>query len=156
MCLTTQAHSNNHIPPNPGEFGKVGMIGMDRDNDGYRDDIEIAMNSRYPKSQEMQSILNRSSSAFTLMLIAGDKRDVDLAEEALEISSIALQCIHLKSHRPQSDIKQLMFMSTNTERRFDAYHKYIKLISSLNKKMDKVDQPCLDLNLWFEKKMSEA
>lgn len=149
LSFSAQSHTNNVIPPNPGALGKVGIIGYDSDNDGIRDDVEVSTSKRYPNSPKMQRVLNLASVAFTDMLLAGEKKDYDMAYNALQISSIALQCIHSESNRANSDIDFLRILNTNTNQRHAAYTDYVKTLAGSTIKVDTDPQACESLEYWF-------
>lgn len=149
FAFSANSESNNIIPPNPGTLGKVGIVGYDSDKDGIRDDVEISTSKRYPSSPKMQRILNLASVAFTDMLLAGEKKDYDMAYNALQISSIALQCIHTESNRANSDIDFLRILNTNTNQRHAAYTDYVKTIAGSTIKVDTDPNACESLEFWF-------
>lgn len=148
--ISLHAIGNEVIPPNPGSLGKVGIVGYDSDLDRIRDDVEVSTSKRYPNSKTMQRVLNLSSVAFTEMLLAGDRKDYNMAYDALQISSIALQCIHQESKRPNSDIDFLRILNTNTHQRSQAYSDYVKTLAGSQIKVETDPEPCWSLERWYQ------
>ncbi|MEI8104023.1 MAG: hypothetical protein WCG84_03945 [Candidatus Moraniibacteriota bacterium] len=62
------------LPPDPGEAGKIDLLGVDLDNNGVRDDIDRYIVFNYPDSAKKREALKQESRALNLFLRdAGDK-----------------------------------------------------------------------------------
>jgi hypothetical protein len=48
---------NNILPKDPGSAGKKTLLGIDSDNDGIRDDVEIAIFEKYPDEPIKRKVL---------------------------------------------------------------------------------------------------
>ncbi len=52
-----------NLPPDPGEAGKVTLLGIDSDNDGVRDDIQRYIELTYPDSAKTRAALRQYAKA---------------------------------------------------------------------------------------------
>jgi hypothetical protein len=123
MILTVKKWENNGLPPDPGEAGKQDLLGIDSNNDGVRDDVEIAIAHRYPSNENLRLALKQFSKsiqlAFNSIKLADDTQ---LNDSLLKIVS-ATDCITGASQRPQEDIIFIENIMQNTQERVDAYLK---------------------------------
>ena len=79
---TATEYKNANLPPDPGVAGKATLAGIDSDNDGVRDDVQIAIYERHPSEPEKRAVLEQEASNFQKGLVAGKVGD---ANEALRV-----------------------------------------------------------------------
>ena len=64
LVFNINATVHHGLPPNPGEEGKLTIEGIDSDNDGVRDDVQIAITIKYPSNNdETKSALTQLAKA---------------------------------------------------------------------------------------------
>jgi hypothetical protein len=62
------ASSNGALPPDPGEVGKLTLLGIDTDGDGVRDDVQRYITLSYPSSAKTRSALSQTAIAAQLIV----------------------------------------------------------------------------------------
>ena len=114
-----QLDSTTILPPDPGETGKSTLIGVDSDNDGVRDDVQIAITKLYPSD---------TSAKKALLKLAVEMQEAFVAQSNDNINQIYLEklinatdCITITSSNPLRDIIYIEFAMINTEDRQKAY-----------------------------------
>ena len=111
------------LPPDPGEAGKQTLLGIDSDNDGVRDDVQLAIARLYhdPEDKNVRLALNQFAAslqyAFTVFQ-SGDKNQ--LFNVFSEINP-AVACITATSSNPLEDVIFVKLLMRNTEERLQAY-----------------------------------
>jgi hypothetical protein len=121
------------LPPDPGIAGKATLSGIDSNNNGVRDDVEIAIYKFAPSlDQETQrQALMQAAKGFQASVLAGDQNNTELALAALEEMLRGLQC--LGESYPDDSIRTattlLEITIANTDERLFAYWRYNELLS---------------------------
>ncbi len=109
----------NHkvLPPDPGEAGRLTLEGIDSDNDGVRDDVQIDITNRYPSNTNARLALRQLAKSLQKGFIAQKNNDTQaLNEVAFDINSAA-KCISASSNRANSDIRLVRNIMANTNER---------------------------------------
>ena len=73
------------LPPDPGEEGKLTLLGIDSDEDGVRDDIQRYIYFTYPDDKKLQLGLTYYAKEFQGVLADADDRDAAY-EHAIKMS----------------------------------------------------------------------
>lgn len=77
-------------PPHPGEAGKKTLQGIDSDNDGLRDDVEIWINESYQDKNLREIIKKQAKIEIQMMLAYDNKAEVRRLAEMLQLAVICL------------------------------------------------------------------
>lgn len=111
----------NSLPPDPGAAGKVTLAGIDSDNDGVRDDIQIAIYDRYPNNIQIQNALKQSAKTLQNTLIVG--ANSGSAEQTADTVTRARHCIKslVGSQNQMEEIDFIVLQLINTKERSDAF-----------------------------------
>lgn len=121
--LIVKEWERGDLPADPGEAGKQTLLGIDSDNDGVRDDVQIAIAHLYhdPEDDNARLALNQFAAslqyAFTVFQ-SGDKNQ--LFNVFSEINP-AVACITATSSNPLEDVIFVKLLMRNTEERLQAY-----------------------------------
>lgn len=117
----------NLLPPDPGAASLDSLEGIDSDNDGVRDDVEIAIYELHKDSQENREILKVGSKALQEAIMsavsAGDQ-DNDSASESMAKFAYCLS--ELSSMDRNKQLATLKSLQINTDERKAAYDAYNK------------------------------
>lgn len=109
----------SQLPPDPGEEGKLTVVGVDSDDDGVRDDVQIAIEDFYASKMDTKQVVLSLAKEMQNVFIAQSIGDVQ--EEHLQKIAKAIDCITLMSSNPLKDIIFVEFAMVNTEEREEAY-----------------------------------
>lgn len=135
-----------HLPPDPGEAGKVTLEGIDSDNDGVRDDLQIAIYKRYPDNPEARAALEQNAKALQAAVLAGSRGDVEEIFKVAKSKGQATVCLHviLNTREASTGRSFVEAMTTNTQDRIEAYLKYNQALSGHAFGFDGIDtvNPC--------------
>ena len=107
-------------PPHPGDAGKETLLGIDSDNDGVRDDVEIWINETYASTDMRKSL---KSMAKVVQLQIANSNDPDLIK-SLDLRSISsMFCLaSISGHFVAAkESKLLKSQMNNTSIRIKAY-----------------------------------
>lgn len=121
---TNNSSTNSSLPVDPGEAGKVTLEGIDSDEDGVRDDVQISIVNRYQDDAAMQKILIQQALTLQDALITGASGDANAMSEIAHEMNRAASCMVVKSSNPSEDIRFLEFHVINTQARTDAYLRF--------------------------------
>lgn len=111
------------LPPDPGEAGKMTLVGIDSDNDGVRDDVQRWIAIEYPNSAKTKAALMQYSKAELIFLLQTNKVD---ARNATEASGHAQACVFYVLGVSQQSIEVMSKLTAqilNTQSRSRAYNK---------------------------------
>ncbi|MBA6389912.1 hypothetical protein H4J38_03860 [Colwellia sp. BRX10-3] len=112
------------LPPMPIE-PDLGLTGTDSDNDGVRDDLEIAIYKLYPLSKDNREVSRNAVLVFNNVLVTGDSiddlDDGDASEKLAKLASCYIDHTDLNGRHEVAKIKALTF---DTEERLKAFEKY--------------------------------
>ncbi|MDR2033392.1 MAG: hypothetical protein LBP89_02020, partial [Helicobacteraceae bacterium] len=121
------------LPPDPGSEGKKTLEGIDSNNNGVRDDVEIAIYKYAPKPEQdgLRQALLQTSKGLQAAILAADKNDTDGVLKAQKESARATDCLFTKmtDKYSTSDILFIERQIANTDARAKAYIRYNKMLS---------------------------
>lgn len=117
--------SNSNLPADPGDAGKVTIGGVDSDNDGVRDDIEIAVSTLNLSTEEKTAALQVAKGVQDAIQAGLDGTSADSQRNAAIAMAMAVDCV---SHRFGSDaanqIALMELFALNTPERAAAYEQF--------------------------------
>lgn len=116
---------SGELPPDPGEAGKSTLNGVDTNNNGIRDDIEIYIAVNFGSSQKSKEGLNQLATTLQQGIVATSEQGSVLAANNF---SKAMECLKYVSPNSQS-WKSVQSMSVNTPERFSAWLAHEKRLS---------------------------
>jgi hypothetical protein len=89
-----------NLPPDPGEAGKATIEGIDSNNNGIRDDVEIAIYNYAPRpdQEELRAALMQYAKVIQRKLVTSPS-DQNVVAETFSYQLRASECISLKSVR---------------------------------------------------------
>jgi uncharacterized lipoprotein YehR (DUF1307 family) len=105
------------LPPAPGEDGKLTLSGIDSDDDGVRDDVQIAIYERYGSDEVKVNALEQSAKALQSAIASDTSNIIDASSSVLR----AVDCLHETMDDPTAEISFIENSVINTEQRSDAY-----------------------------------
>jgi hypothetical protein len=126
------------LPPDPGSAGKKTLKGIDSNNNGIRDDLEIAIYNYAPKPEEerLRAALIQNAKAKQLAIIAGHTESPQMAIEAYEAISRSILCQNIEMKRSGVTNETYMGWGTyitkkavNTSERIEAYMRFNEALS---------------------------
>jgi|SRR3989344_8110914 len=110
--LTLPDVMGGNLPPDPGAEADKTIAGIDVNDNGIRDDIELAIFKEYPKSAKTRAVLLQYALALQMMTTRSIV-NIDTATAVIQEKSRAYECIgDNDEHRSFVDERQL-----NTEER---------------------------------------
>lgn len=104
-----------NLPPDPGADADKTLAGIDANNNGIRDDVELAIFKQYPNSGKTRAVLLQYAIALQLETI--DPLNEITATAIAEEDSRAYACIGEIVPRSNSDLKEI-----------DAYQKIVEAL----------------------------
>ncbi|MCI5224352.1 MAG: hypothetical protein D3924_17205 [Candidatus Electrothrix sp. AR4] len=121
--LIVKKWERNDLPSDPGEAGKQTLLGTDSDNDGVRDDVQIAIARHYPESEDEKARLALEQFAASLQYAfgifqTGSKNQLD---DVFSEIVAATDCITGTSAKPKEDLIFVKNIMQNTKERVYAY-----------------------------------
>ena len=132
-----------NLPPDPGEDGKLTLEGIDSDNDGLRDDLQIAVYNRFPDDDPTRAALVQRAKALQEAIIAGDSLISSEVNTAAKSILKAVECMHAKVKNPASpDLFFLEELLVNTSARADAYINFNEMLSGQSFSIDVSESSC--------------
>jgi hypothetical protein len=119
--LTMDDVLGTNLPPDPGANADTTMAGVDANNNGIRDDVELAIFKAYPNSAKTRAVLLQY--ALTLQL--------EMTLPILNTSTVTA-VIGDNNARANTCINSLYsYSSSNPQKYFDAIDKSVKFIENL-------------------------
>jgi len=133
----------NRLPPMPTN-GDNTLLGVDSDNDGVRDDIEIAILDRYPLSIINREVSRRATEIYTEVLNAGEVGDDTVVSAASERMAVLVACYFSQTDmNVQKESGLLEALILNTTERIQAYEKFdAKLSGKVQRTVDADPATC--------------
>jgi len=121
--LIVKKWERGDLPADPGEAGKQTLLGIDSDNDGVRDDVQIAIARHYPEPKDEKERLALEQFAASLQYAFSVYQSGDEEQLYNVFSEIiaATDCITGRSSRPEEDVIFVENIMHNTEERAYAY-----------------------------------
>ncbi len=133
--LNSYSITEDTEPAPPGEAGLKTILGIDSDNDGVRDDVEIFINQKLPDTAQKNRKDERIHSKFIAYLLQREFANIDnklILEKLEDAKQEALKCLNLS-------LKEKIYGKMgNTKERFYAVLK----INGLNHGKEIKDRPC--------------
>jgi hypothetical protein len=127
------AFSDYALPPDPGSAGKATLEGIDSNNNGVRDDVEIAIYKYAPTSEQepLRKALEQEAKALQAAILAGSSGNSREIEKARRLIDKASDCIFVKLgadgvYRPKINIEA---KAVNTDKRAEAYFRFNQALS---------------------------
>ena len=121
---STESSININLPPHPGDEGKSSLQGIDSDNDGVRDDVQIAISERYPNNKNKQNTLKQTAQALQKAIVYGNSSDSSMINQTTNLLMSAIECLYEKVDNPLLEIGFLEKEIINTSERNAAYIKF--------------------------------
>ena len=113
--------NENNLPPDPGDAGMATLLGVDSDNDGVRDDVQIAIANRYPANTNSQLALSQLATGIQDAFTAESTNDVNELNNTFQKIVSATDCITVTTSQPLQDIIFVQSLMANTSTRSDIY-----------------------------------
>ena len=150
--LTLDDVMGKNLPPDPGTEADKTVQGIDANNNGIRDDVELSVFKEYPNSAKTRAVLLQYALALQMETIQ-PFMNTTIATETIREEDRADYCIADNlvprktpdSSRPYSDLEKidifLHFVENNqfdTQKRKDARTNFVKLVRSYSD----LDQIC--------------
>ncbi|MDR0664002.1 MAG: hypothetical protein LBF86_00550 [Helicobacteraceae bacterium] len=144
-----------NLPPDPGEAGKATLEGIDSNNNGVRDDIEIAIYEYKPKPEQLkerQSLI-QSAKAYQAAILAGASKDDTAIMQVSETIDRVVSCerkTYIGDDRKdinkylakEEDDAFLQIAAFNTKERKKAYWEYNQALSGKFFPYKEYPNPC--------------
>ncbi len=142
--LTMDDVLGKNLPPDPGTLADQTVAGVDANQNGIRDDVELAVFKEYPNSAKTRAVLLQYALALQMETIQPFV-NITIATEVIREEDRADYCVAdtlvprktPESSRPYSDIEKIdNFLKIikdkqfNTQARKDAESSFIKLVRS--------------------------
>jgi len=134
--------SNNNLPADPGVAGKATLQGIDSDNDGVRDDVQIAIAERYPSEIDSQHVLRQQAVSLQDSIMAGDSGDQNNMVQVSQQIKRATKCLTSTMPDPAEDAGFIETQVVNTKARSDAYMRFNAAGSGQFFGVDTSSNPC--------------
>ena len=113
------------LPPHPGETGKLTLEGIDADNDGVRDDVQIEIFNRYPNDEKKRAALRQLAKKYQHSILASNSNDDNELYDILRESSDAISClVDVFQEDSFDELAFMKFHAKNTDERFLAVLKF--------------------------------
>lgn len=117
----TPTGNNSNLPPDPGDAGRTTLLGIDTDSDGVRDDVQIAIATRYPSDTNSQLALSQLATGIQEAFTAQSANDSNQLSNTFQKIVKATDCITVTTVQPLQDIVFIQTLMANTNVRSDAY-----------------------------------
>ena len=124
-ALTIQVLAENGValPPDPGEEGKLTLLGIDSDGDGVRDDIQRYIYFTYPDDEKLRLGLTYYAKEFQEVLADADDREAAY-NHAIKMARHG-ECLFYIKGRDSTNIRRAIRAEIlNTRERSIAYITY--------------------------------
>lgn len=112
------------LPPDPGEGGKATLAGIDKDNDGVRDDVQRYIAMTYPNSAKTRAALTQYTKQLQGAILDASSKELSMkhAEEYDKVLECGVTLLGFRAYyEAEKDLKPLVL---NTEARTMAYLQY--------------------------------
>lgn len=116
---------SGELPPDPGEAGKSALNGVDTNNNGIRDDVEIYIAANFGESQKKREGLNQLAISVQQGLVATTVQQSMLAANNFTRS---MECLSYINPDDES-WKSVQAIAVNTQARVEAWMQYQMRIS---------------------------
>jgi len=121
VTVTVITKAADDLPPDPGEAGKATLAGIDSNNNGVRDDVEIYIATIEPNSAKHREALKSFAVAIQRQLLQTNKSE---AYEAARVTDRAMDCLDYVGKFDENKWKEVEALMVNTKARFSAYQAF--------------------------------
>lgn len=104
--LTLADVMGDNLPPDPGPEADKTIEGIDANNNGIRDDVELAIFREYPNSPKIRAALLQYALALQ-MITKNDKFNVEKATSIAEKLSMGFDCIGQRVEKTNEGFEEL-------------------------------------------------
>ncbi len=150
----------DNLPPDPGELADATVEGVDANNNGIRDDVELAIFREYPNSAKTRAVLLQYALALQMQVIQPFVNE-GTATEVLRENSRSRECIadalvprmSAESDRSSEDVAKIFSyinyvedLQFNNKERQDAdnnFYEYLRSYSESKNNMCDIDYSTL-------------
>jgi len=154
--LTMDDVMGKHLPPNPGALADQTVQGVDANNNGIRDDVELAVFDAYPKSAKTRAVLLQYALALQMETIQ-PFINTTIATEVIREESRADTCLadslvprkNPESSRSSSDMEKIdnfisfiedKQLNTDVRKKADKnFYEYLRSYSDLTNEACDID-----------------
>lgn len=121
--ITVKKWENGNLPPDPGEAGKQTLLGIDSDNDGVRDDVQIAIARHYPEPEDEKArlALEQFAASWQYAFSVYQSGDEEELYDVFSEINPAVACIAATSSKSLEDIVFVKLIVRNTKERVQTY-----------------------------------
>jgi len=113
--------NDDGLPPDPGEEGLLTIEGIDSDNDGVRDDVQIAIAKRYPSNENAKLALTQFAKSLQRAFIAEKNNNQQQLNAVFSEIIAASNCITFSTPNPREDIVFIEMIMENTDDRSEIH-----------------------------------
>jgi hypothetical protein len=137
-----------NLPPDPGALADQTIAGIDANNNGIRDDVELAIFNAYPNSAKTRAVLLQYALALQLEItlpVLNTSTATAIEEDNYTRAHICIWSISSRSNmekfvtetnKNESFIEQLQFNTDQRKKAENNFSKYIRSYSASNKSCD--------------------
>ncbi|MDR1451059.1 MAG: hypothetical protein LBI57_01805, partial [Helicobacteraceae bacterium] len=122
----------SNLPPDPEAEGKKTLEGIDANNNGIRDDVEIAIYNYAPREDQetiRQAMIESAKSIQAA--ITADTKDISLLQKITTARKRANECLTLKSFRSDEEESEVVYDAVrNTKERKAALKAFYKALDA--------------------------
>lgn len=123
IYVESTTSSEDGLPPDPGEEGKTTILGIDTDNDGIRDDVQIAISSIYPNNDEAREALKSVAKNIQKSILGVMSSDELKLNESFSEMTKVMNCLLISSDSPYADLVLIETLMMNTDGRMEVMGK---------------------------------
>lgn len=140
--------SSHDLPPAPGEKGDATLAGVDSNQNGLRDDVEIAIYEQYPKHndthEQRRNALKQTAKAIQSAIIAGNSNEKTQAYQAQDQFNRAVKCLNdIMGVGPSiGQLGWVELVVVNNHERGHAYVAYNELLEGRTEPAQAFDKAC--------------
>lgn len=123
-------NTENTLPPDPGELGKLTIEGIDSDSDGVRDDLQRYIAIKYQSSEKLRRIMTEMAKADQDFI--KNHTDKTLVLEVVEQRNKHISCLYyIDPNTASKHLQELERLQLNTNARTLAYIKANAMLSGM-------------------------
>jgi hypothetical protein len=143
----SKGEGSSNLPSDPRSEGKKTLEGIDSNNDGVRDDLEIAIYeyASKPEEESLRRAMRQNAKAKQLAIIAGYTKDPQKVKEAENAMARSVACAVREMSDKYKNWNFFTYMegkATNTPERVEAYMRYNQALSGKVYSLPKDPNPC--------------
>lgn len=106
--------NDDGLPPDPGAEGLLTIKGIDSDNDGVRDDVQIEIAKKYPSNDSAKLALTQFAKSLQRAFIAKNNDNEQQLNAIFSEIISASTCITFSTPNPREDILFIEMIMENT------------------------------------------